>query len=949
MKISFLILLFSFQSLVNANDARRSDVLKIIDQEIKEVDRLSRQYKNKNPSLLFRKSELYLEKGRILKEIENERYLDLPVKVRRRNKKVKYFKQSYSYFLRAKNTAKYLLKRFPSYKRSSDVYYILGFNEKEFGSTAKAFQYIRRAEKLAKNGSKAKIRAQNALAEMYFNSKKYSSAIKYYEQNLNTNRDRWWTKDAYNLAWAHFRKRNFPRAISLMKKVEIDSKKPEFIDMSANVEKDIGIFFAESGRIKEGVNHFRNYDKNYVLELITIGTILKDSGKYAQSLSVLTEALKIVDTNKNKAKILLARIQLFDKYEKVNYHLKDCVDLYKLTKNYNLTSEQKKIFKFQVQRQVGKIQKQIASPTYKKSKAVTDRKVKQVVSYLALLKDLDPAKADEGDFYMAETYFQADNYEKSIYHYERAYNKAKSQGNLKTGNLSLEGMLASIAVPKSKFPRQERYYNQVYSKYLAGNPRSTKAKEIYKRLYKSAYDKKNPLEMRRNLDRFSKSFPKDVQTQEKMVNSLIDVYSKKKQTGQLALLMSEINGGKYKLDTKSKKNLDSIVQKLEIKKVEKELSKGNYSGAMEGYLKVYSDVKSTTSAKANAAYNLMVISLKALKLQETYNWGIKALTIMPTKEIDKYKKTFLSVSKYLFDRSQFLGAGDLSHRVLGKICKVKSKIKKQFFLNSLYTYKAINDVTRISRLRALVRPCSLSGQLTNTLDKEMLSYYKEKKDFMGLGNYINKVESNKDLAASLVMYSGDVYDFFKRNVMSHKLPRWKGKLLRAYKEALKQKQKIPVEGLDHVASFELSKLQGLYRRLGAIKLKFPENIFNQLLQKKIQILEKMTAEALAIQKIGSGVGIVRSFEFIVLGYEKLSKEISDFSPLGKSKEYIFSFRKEMSNIARTLMGKANQLESEARKTIMKNKILIKHTNSEKSFLFNNFTELDFYSAERLGR
>ena len=80
------------------------DVLKIIEQEIREVDRLSRQYKNKNPSLLFRKSELYLEKGRILKEVENEKYLNLPAQTRRRTKKIKYFKQSYSYFLRAKNT-----------------------------------------------------------------------------------------------------------------------------------------------------------------------------------------------------------------------------------------------------------------------------------------------------------------------------------------------------------------------------------------------------------------------------------------------------------------------------------------------------------------------------------------------------------------------------------------------------------------------------------------------------------------------------------------------------------------------------------------------------------------------------------------------------------------------------------------------------------------------------
>src|SRR5690606_20758784 len=142
------------------------------------------------------------------------------------------------------------------------------------------------------------------------------------------------------------------------------------------------------------------------------------------------------------------------------------------------------------------------------------------------------------------------------------------------------------------------------------------------------YDNKNSVEMKKVLQKFSSTFPQDQASQEKMINSLIEVYNTQKNTGQLALLMSEISGGKYQIGKKAKDDLFSVYQKLEIKKVEENLAKGDFSSATEGYLKIYSNKQTSSTARANAAYNLMVISYKGLKLQETYSWGTKALALM---------------------------------------------------------------------------------------------------------------------------------------------------------------------------------------------------------------------------------------------------------------------------------------------------------------------------------
>ncbi len=944
-----LFLVFTTSVFAESVTEKRQEIINIINEEIKEVNRLSRQYKQKNPSVLFRKSELYLEKGRIVKEIENEKFLELSVQKRRKVRKNDYFKGSYSLFVRARSVATQLLKSFPGYDRSSDVYYILGFNEKEFGSNKKALEYLQKAEKYAKPGSKSQIRAQNALAEIYYNQKKYRKAIDYYEKNLKILKDRWWTKDAYNLSWSHFRIRNYERAIDLMKKVEELSKKPQYIDMSGQVEKDIGLFYAESGKIREGVEHYKRYGKDYTLELITIATFLREQGKYAQALSVLTEALKISKTDKNRAKILISRIQLFDKYEKFNYHLKDCISLYKLTKNYELTSDQKELFKFQIKRQVGKLQKQIANPTYKKSKAVTEQKIKAVVSYLALLKDLEPNKKDDSNFYMAETYYQGDFFDKAIDSYQAAFKEASKRGDKKIMKLSMEGMLSAIGQPMSKFPNRDKYIYPVFNSYLAYDSRSTKAKEIYKRLYKNQYEKKNSVEMKKLLTKYANLFPKDVKNQEKMVNSLIEVYNNKKETGQLALLMSEISDGKFKISSKTKKELFAVYQKIEIKRIEQDLAKGNYKEAINGYLKIYSNDKTTTKARANAAYNLMAISLKGQKLQETYNWGLKASKIMTDKDFYTYRSSFLSVSKYLFERLQFSASADLSHRTLGKICKAKTKLKSQFFNNAVINYRAHGNINKLKSLRRLVKICGLPTSSLVLLDREVLGLYHESQKYESLGLYIGSVRGNKEIHPDLAYYSTLIYNYYLEKKIFYKLKEWKATILSYYNSSQKMNKKVPVQVLDSIASFNMGSLESLDNKIDQVKLSFPESVFNSRLQRKLQMLNSLTAEALKIQKIGSGRGIVTAFEILVSSYLKVAEEINVFEPKGKSPQYVASFKKSMREIISPLIKKANEYERQAQKIISKDEILTEYKSRYRNFSYNVFDNMKFYDYERVGR
>ena len=65
-------------------EKRRNKIIKIINLELKEVERLSKSQGERDPDLLLRLAELYLEKARLYRERENNNYLKLDPKKRQR-------------------------------------------------------------------------------------------------------------------------------------------------------------------------------------------------------------------------------------------------------------------------------------------------------------------------------------------------------------------------------------------------------------------------------------------------------------------------------------------------------------------------------------------------------------------------------------------------------------------------------------------------------------------------------------------------------------------------------------------------------------------------------------------------------------------------------------------------------------------------------------------------
>jgi hypothetical protein len=102
-------------------EQRRVELVKVLDEELMEVVRLNKQMGSGRPDLILRMAQILLEKGRLLKDYENQKYLDTPTAERERLNKDEVYKESRKYFEQAQKTVQSLLKNYPKYEGKADA------------------------------------------------------------------------------------------------------------------------------------------------------------------------------------------------------------------------------------------------------------------------------------------------------------------------------------------------------------------------------------------------------------------------------------------------------------------------------------------------------------------------------------------------------------------------------------------------------------------------------------------------------------------------------------------------------------------------------------------------------------------------------------------------------------------------------------------------------------
>lgn len=930
--LKFLFLLLITQSVFAQKltmDQRRKQILSIVDDEIKEVTRLAKQESFSNPDTLLRISELNLEKGRLFRENENEEFLSIPAAERQTINRAQFFKRSSTYFDAANDTAEVVVKRFPRYKGLGEVYYILAYNNKELGNNSKAMKYFELAAGKSGSSSKIALKSKTALADFKYNSAKYKEAIPLYEASLSKTDERWWTKDAFNLAWSYYRVSQYDKAINLMREIHKKSGNDKYVNMKSQVERDIGVFYVDAGRMPDAIKFYESLGINYTEQFVKIATLITAQGRFSQAESLLNEAARLEKDRDKKIEIYLAQLDLFDKFNKFSEHLEASEKLMALHKAKPLDENQIKQFSYQVNKKAAELQKVTASDVYKQVPKVQKQKSTQAIAYFEMAAILNPKEKAEKTFFQGETAYAANDFNKAITLYMKAYDDAKLTGETKIQTQSLEGMLSSLtSLDKNT---AEKLYTPVYTRYLNTDRKSARANSIYLKLFNSQFDAGEIEAAEKTMESFSVNFPEDYKTQEGMLAKVMEHYRNKKNYGKVKSYVAAINDGKYKVSKKYADALRALMTKIQIEGVQNSLERGDKDVALKGYHQIYKDPESTPKAKINAAYNLSALYYEMGESNQSYSWGVAAVKEMDAADVVKFSDSYLSIAAGLFLKQHFDQSSDLSYRVLAKVCKENSSNKSVAYKNAVFIALANNDLDKALEIKEFGKTCMIADAAVTEVTLELLKDLGKAKRWEQYEAQLVELEKNSKNYPFLIKPYEDLRKVYINLGDTNRARDIEEKQNKYFAQSKAQKLDIPVDALDLVASKMLGSIVEKKERLDKIALKFPETEFNTAVKSKLQILDQMTAQVNTIQALGSGKGIVDAYKYVIAAYEEFGQELKAFSPEGKSPEYVASFQKAMSEVYNPILTNARKQRNEISKLIMENKIL---SRSNFAVLFN---------------
>jgi hypothetical protein len=902
-------------------DQRRKEILAITDQELSEVTRLAKQENFGQPDTLLRVSELNREKAVLWREVENEKFLSIAPEQRRDLNRKEYFQKSAQYFDAANEAAEVVVKRFPKYKGIGEVYYILASNYKELGNNELAQKYFLLSSGKSASKSPIKLKSNIALADYHFNKHQYREAIPLYESALGKIDERWWTKDAFNLAWCYYRVESFDKAINLMKDIHRKSNNKKYIDMKAPVERDIGIFYVDSGKINEAVSFYNSVGINYTEQFVKIANSIVTQGRFAQAEALLDQASKFEKNRERRVAIYLTQLELFDKYNKVENHLEVSKKLIKIHQEKALTPDDLKRFSFQVNKKAAELQKVTASETYKQVPKVQKLKSSQAISYFELAALLNPFQKGEKVFFQAETSYAAGDYATALSLYIQSFDDAKSKGDKKLLTQTLEGMLSSLAQPSLDKKLADQSYTPVYSRYLTVDSKSEKANSIYVKLFNSQMDSGNVSDAEKTVASFSENFPNDYQTQEGMLAKIMEHYRSKKDYQKVKAFVADINNGKYKVSKKYADALRSLMTKIQIEGVQKSLERGEKDVALKGYHQIYESSESTPKAKINAAYNLSALYYDMGNSNQSYLWGVTAVKDMEAEDVVKFSDSYLAIAAGLFLKQQFEQSADFSYKVLIKLCKQNSSNKTASFKNAVYISLANGDADKALEVKEYGKSCLIPDAIISEVTFELIKDLLKLKRWELAESQVLELEKNSKNYPMLIKPYEELRKVYVNLGDFNHVKEIEAKQTQFFSQAKAQKLVLPVEALDLMAYRMVSSLAEKRQRFEQMVLKFPEEVFNPSLQMKLKMLDEMTGQVNEIKNSGSGKGIVEAYKNIILANESLGNELKNFKVEGKPQEFMNSFQLAMSKLYNPLLNNARKQRSEIKKLILENKIL----------------------------
>lgn len=894
-------------------------LMKLIDKEIKSIHHV----KKKGPRLQYRLFELYSEKIKLIKEIENQNF----IKSIGKRKKETYFKKSKSYQLKAEKFGLSTIRAFPNYDKNSKIYYTLALNSRDYGTGKNVEKYLYRALKNAPAGTPIIYKARVALAEYYYNNKKYKTAVNYYrsifssKHKLEMKNDEWLSKHHYNLAWCYLKIVDYQKALNHLRKAYKISKKDQYIGIEDQIFRSAPIFYLYAGKVRDGVQFIISGTKKSADYLTKLAELTADRGSLKDAEYILERAYREArddSESEEMIKLTLKKLEIYRNFKQNTKHYNTSKLLAKLHDEYVIPKEHIQEAVNQLKGQVGYLQVRLKAHPDKAYKYL-----RPIITYFNILKSIDKNKTDEYYYYQGETLYQSNKKRTALKAYMKGIKFSKSkEGRKKIKKKLVDAIFFGLEDTKLKKNTKIKFYRETYEFFLTEWPKEKRSEAIYDKLFNIYLQNGNDHLASKLLITYMKYYKEKIDKHRGFAALLIDYYVKTKKADKLSAWIIKIDKGylSFKRDYIEKGLI--LLGNILFETLNKQAESGKINESIKGYISLYNNEKYPRKIHSQAALNIAALELKNANTEQSALWTKNHIKKSTTKEIKANSKNLFGITENILLLQDFTQSYELSSYLLDSLCKSNLEVK-----SNLYRYSSTlpvfegQDQIALKNLN-LFKRCKIPTKVIRATLSYLIQYSIQNRKYDFLNALYQKEGQNNLIREEMALA---FIDFYWDAVLHENL-----KVQNATKTIIvnyekKLNSKKITQKISEIIHFEnYTKMsKKLFWNFGKPS-QFNESEFTAKLEGNLKKLEYLDTDAQKLLNYKHPIITLAIFESLYKSYQSFSTDLKKIKPHGQPKEFRKTFHQQVNNIILSVIEKSQEYKRFSSITSMKQGI------------FNNF-------------
>lgn len=721
---------------------RWTQLMALVSQEMKILENA----RKKGPELNYRMLELHSERLKLIHEKNNREFMAKAQKGK--VDKESFFAETRAYYNFTKGFGHALLKKFPGSQRRAEVLYALGLNSRDYGRDNVAEKYLLETISLVKDPhASLRHHAETALADHYYNEKRFFDAITYYERAIKKTEDEWLTKHLFNLSWCYLKVREFDKAIAKITDSYFQSKNPVYVNIKDQVLENIGSFYVYAGRPLDGLDFYLKNEQDPIPYLLPMAVKSSDKGHEKETEEILDAAQKLVDKNnwlQYQEEIFHSYLDFYNHYKRFDDHERTShklVGYYKKAdqdKELKLKTDMKEDAIEKMRTTAGFLQVKLAKDMKADEGQYKDKELDLVLNYFSHLIILDPNRKVEYFYFRAETYYSVRRFNDAAPHYVEAVNEAKRVKNNDHARKALNSLLALTGMEVLDKETNKKFLIFAYTEHVGLWPRDEKSELIYPKLFEIYREMQDDPKATGVLRAYNKSYPEHLKSQQEMMTKVLDQFIDKKATAKLAHWINEFKTGFLSFSRDTIEKTEIVLGNILFVQYQEMAKKGDKLAAARGFESIFVHKLYPDKVKWQSA---MFAAMTYLELGETvnsYHWQALAYTRMTEEEKLSRREEQLKMTERTYKLQDFKTSHKLADFLLKKFCSLKDDTQNRLYEVGVMTALVENKPADAETVVRQYSNCLKKPETRDASLAQIYQYHEKQGDFHALRLFVKR-------------------------------------------------------------------------------------------------------------------------------------------------------------------------------------------------------------------